>query len=318
MSPGAASMSRSAVPGTRRPADPPRDVWSVANDEPGIAELVARLTPLAPTLVVLEATGDLELPAAAALTVAHLPVALVTPWHVREFAGAGGQRARTDRLDAARLARCAQRVEPPVRPLPDAATQEVSAVLARRRQIPELLVAEHHRLRTARPVVRPRLEAQIALLRVDLTAVDGELAQQIEPRPIGRARDALLRSVPGVGPILATTLRAELPELGQGSGRTIAALVGGAPLNHDSGGRRGRATGATGDRGRSRAPVRAVRSRATLSAVQDTPVIRAVAQRPTAAGKPATVMLTAGRHKLPTILTAMLRHGEPWRTASVG
>ena len=301
-----------AVRGPQDPSSGPQATWSVSNDEAGIGQLVPRLRLLAPTLVVLEATGDLELPATAALVVADVRVAVVNPRHVRDFAGAVGQRAKTDALDAALLARFAEAVQPPVRPLPDAATQDLSAVLARRRQIQELLVAEQHRLRTARSVVRPRLAAHIAWLRDDLAAVDRELGERIRASPVWRERDTLLRSVPGVGPVLATTLLAELPELGQGSAKAIGALVGVAPLNHDSGGQRGRRVIWGG-----RASVRAVLYMATLSAVRYNPAIRAFSQRLTAAGKPAKVMLTACMHKLLTILHAMLRHGEPWRAPTV-
>ena len=300
----------------RRADDPPTDAraaWSVPHDEAGIAQLVARLTPLAPTLVVREATGGLELPVAAALTVANVPVAIVNPRQVKAFARVVGQHAKTDALDAALLARFAETIQPPVWPLPDAAAQELSAVLARRRQVQGMLIAEGNRLGSALPVVRPRLERHIAFLGEELAEVEQELAQQIRASPVWRERDALLRSVPGVGVVLATTLLAERPELGLLSHKAIGALVGVAPLNHDSGRQRGRRI-IWGGRSR----LRGVLYMAALVAVRCNPVIRAFAERLRAAGKPTKVVLTACMPKLLTILNAMLRHGEPWRTAPVG
>lgn len=250
---------------------PPRvdSAWSVANDEDGIAQLVARLQPLAPTLAVLEATGGLELPVAAALAVAGVPVAIVNPRQVTAFAQAIGQHAKTDALDAALLARFAETIQPPVRPIPSAAAQALSVVLARRHQVQGMLIAERNRLDSALPVVRPRLERHIAFLLEELTEVEQELARQIRASPVWRERDALLRSVPGVGVVLATTLLAELPELGRLSHKAIGALVGVAPLNHDRGGQRGRRV-IWGGRRR----LRGVRYMAALVAKRYTPVIR--------------------------------------------
>jgi len=285
------------------------DRWSVPHDEAGIAALVARLIPLAPTLVVLEATGGRELPVVAALAVAGVPVVAVNPRQVKAVGTAVGQLAKTDALDAALLARFAETVRPPVRPLPAAATQQLSALLTRRRQVQGMRVAEENRLETALPVVQPRLKRHIAVLAEELAELEQELARQIRASPVWRERDALLRSVPGVGVVLATTLLAELPELGLLSHKAIAALVGVAPLNHDSGGQRGRRV-VWGGRSR----LRAVLSMAALVAKRCNPVIRAFAERLQAAGKAKKVVITACLPKLLTILNAMLRHGEPWRT----
>ncbi len=302
------------------PADPttasltPPLTGAIANDEAGIAALVAHLTPRTADLVliVLEATGGLEHPVAAALSVVGLPVAIVNPRQVKDFARASGQRAKTDTLDAALLARFAAVMQPPARPVADAETQQLSAVLARRQQVLSMLVAEKQRRHTALPTVREGLIRHIRWLEDELAARDRELAELIQASPVWRERDALLRSVPGVGPALATTLLAGLPELGQGSAREIAALVGVAPLNCDSGTHRGQRR-IWGGRGH----IRMVLYMATLSAKRYNPAIRAFAQRLAATGKPTKVVLIACMHKLLTILNAMLRHGEPWRTVSV-
>ena len=282
----------------------------VANAAAGIAALVGWLTPAADrlVLVVLEATGGLEHPVAAALTIARHPVAIVTPRHVRDFARASGQRAKTDRLDAAVLARFAAVMRPPVRPVADAEAQVLTAVLARRQHLQTMLVGAKHRRQSALPAVRPGVTRHIAWLEDELKQVDHELGEQIQARPVWRERDALLQRVPGVGPGLARTLLAALPDLGLVSGKAIAALVGGAPLNCDSGTLRGQRHVGGG-----RGSVRAMLDMATLTAVRFTPVIAAFAERLRGRGTPWKVVLTAGRHKLLTILNAMVRHQQPWR-----
>lgn len=286
--------------------------WHVANDERGITDLVARRQPLAPVLVVLEATGGLEVPVAAALATAGLPVAVVNPRQVRDFAKAIGQLAKTDALDAALLARFAAVVQPEPRPLPDAATQALSALLARRRQVVAMLTAERQRLGTARPPVRGRVQAHIAWLEQELTDLDADLRQAIQASPVWRATEDLLRSVPGVGAVLATTLLAEVPELGRLNRKQIGALVGVAPLNCDSGAGRGKRVIWGG-----RAQVRAVLYMATLVAVRHNPVLRAFYQRLLAAGKPKKVALVAGMHKLLLLLNAIVRHQTPWVAPAV-
>ena len=251
------------------------------NDEAGIAQVVARLQPLHPTLVVLEATGGLEVPLAAALAAAGLPVAVVNPRQVRDFAKAVGQLAKTDALDAQLLARFAEVVRPAPRPLPDVEAQALSAVLARRQQVIAMLVAEQQRLPTTLPVLRPRVEAHIAWLRQERDELDRELRRQIRTSPAWREDDDLLQSVPGVGPVLATTLLAELPELGRLNRKQIAALVGVAPLNCESGILRGRRI-VWGGRSR----VRAALYTATLVAIRHNPIIRQFYDHVCAVGKP--------------------------------
>lgn len=304
-----------------RPRDPDADpalvAWAVANDDDGIAALVAALTPSPPTLIVLEATGGLEHPAAAALAVAKLPVAVVNPRHVRDFARADGHRAKTDALDAALLARFAAVMRPPARPVADAEAQLLGAVLARRRQVQAMLIAEKQRRHTALPAVRAGLQRHIAWLETELGEQDRELGELVRASPVWREQDALLRSVPGVGPGLARTLLADLPELGQVSGKAVAALVGVAPLTCDSGTvqrQRQRQRRVWGGRGQ----VRTVLYMATLSAVRFNPVIAAFAERLRGAGKAWKVVLTACMRKLLTILNAMVRHGEPWRAPAAG
>ena len=218
---------------------PDGDTWQAANDANGIAALVARLDHLRPALIVLEATGGYERTVTASLVAAGVPVAVVNPRQIRDFAKATGKLAKTDTLDARVLAHFAAAVQPAPRPLPDADTQALAAILARRRQLVAMLTAEHNRLHTAPTAIRERIGAHIVWLGEELKETDSELAQVIAADPIWRERDALLRSVPGVGPVLATTLLAERPRLGTVTRHQVAALAGVAPLNRDSGTRRG-------------------------------------------------------------------------------
>jgi transposase len=277
------------------------------NDPRGIAALLRTLQPLAPTLVVLEATGGLEIPVTAALADAGLPMAVVNPRQVRDFAKATGELAKTDRIDAGIIAHFAEAVRPRVRTLPDEQTQRVRALLVRRQQVLEMLVAEQNRLPRTHHQVRERLLAHITWLQHELDDLGQELKQEIQHSPVWRVQEQLLRSVPGVGPVLTTTLLTQLPELGQLNRKQIAALVGVAPLNDDSGKRRGRRVVWGG-----RAQVRSVLYMATLSATRFNPVIRAFYQRLRQAGKPFKVALTACMRKLLTILNAMMRNGTTW------
>ena len=277
------------------------------HDAAGIAQICGRLQVQAPVLVVLEATGGLELSLAAALAAAGLAVAVVNPRQVRDFARAVGQLAKTDALDAHLLARFAEVVRPEPRPLPDADAQNLSALLARRRQVIAMLVAEQQRLPTTPAALRPRVEAHIAWLRQERDALDRELRRQIRASPAWRADDDLLQSVPGIGPVVATTLIAELPELGRLNRKQIATLVGVAPLNCESGILRGRRIIWGG-----RARVRAALWMGTLVAVQRNPAIGAFYQRLVAAGRPKKVALTAAMHKLLLVLNALLRQRRPW------
>jgi transposase len=284
----------------------------VPNDEAGIAQLVARLQPLRPALVVLEATGGLEAPLAGALVAAGLAVVVVNPRQVRDFAKAVGQLAKTDALDAQLLARFAEVVRPAPRPLPDAEAQALSALLARRQQVIAMLVAEQQRLPTTLPALRPRVEAHIAWLRQERADLDRELRRRIRASPAWRGNDDLLQSVPGIGPVLATTLIAALPELGRLNRKQSAALVGVAPLNCESGILRGRRI-IWGGRGR----VRAALGMAARVAVQRNPVIRAFYARLLAAGKPKKVALTACMPKLLLTLNALLRQRVPWQAPTL-
>lgn len=289
---------------------PTAERWSLAYTEREVAGLVSRLTGLHPALVVLEATGGLEGPLVGALAAAGLPVVVVNPRQVRDFAKATGTLAKTDALDAAVLAHFAAAVRPTPRPLPDAATQTLAALVTRRRQLVEMLTAERNRLGSAPRVLRAEIQAHITWLTRRLARLDTDLGQAIRTSPVWRVQDDLLRSVPGVGPVLSATLLASLPELGTLNRKAIAALVGVAPLNRDSGTRQGRRRVSGG-----RAAVRAVLYMGTLVAVRHNPVLRAFYQRLRAAGKLPKVALTACMRKLLTILNAMLNHQTPWSPA---
>lgn len=281
--------------------------WQVANDERGIAELVTRLDQLGPALVVLEATGGMELPLVGALAAAGLPVVVINPRRAREFARATGRLAKTDAIDAQVLAQFAEAVRPELRPLPGAAAQGLSALMMRRRQLIEMLTAEKNRLRAAARAVRPSIQEHIAWLERRLADLDGDLNRTVRSSDIWREKDDLLQSAPGVGPVVSTTLLADLPELGILNRKEIAALVGVAPLNRDSGTLRGRRMVWGG-----RSKVRAALYMATLVATRRNPVIRAFYERLLAVGKPKKVALTACMRKLLTILNAIIRNRTPW------
>jgi transposase len=285
--------------------------WRVANDEAGVAAVVARVAPGGPALVVLEATGGLEAVVALELELAAGPVAVVNPRQVRDFARATGQLAKTDRLDARVLARFGEAVHPPARPLPDAQTRALRALVARRRQGQAMLVAERNRRGVALPAVRPAIDEVIALLRRQVADLDGELARALRASPLGRAEEALLRSVPGVGPVLAATLVAGLGELGTLDRKQVAALVGVAPLARESGKRAGKARIWGG-----RAQGRAALYMAPLSAVRHNPPLRARYARLRAANRPQKVALTACLRKRLVILNAMVRDGTRWDAAT--
>jgi len=286
---------------------PSGDAWQVTNDEPGLAELVERLKDLAPQLIVLEATGRLELPAVAALAAADLPVVVINPRQSRDFARALGQLAKTDTLDARGLALFAERVRPAVRPLRDAEAQALADLVVRRRQLVEMLVAEKNRLQRASTRVAKDIRRHIAFLEKQVGQLDDELQEAITASPVWLEKQQLLMSTPGVGPTLAATLLAHLPELGELNRRQIAALVGVAPLNRDSGRYRGQRT-IWGGRARVRAPL----YMAVLVAMRWNPVIQTFYQRLLAAGKKKKVALTACMRKLLTILNAMLKTKTAW------
>jgi transposase len=289
---------------------PSGERWTVANEEAAIHALVQALRPRAPTLVVLEATGGFEHAVVAALAAVGLPVVVANPRQVRDFARATGQLAKTDAIDAQILALFAERVRPEPRALPDEAVQALDALLTRRRQLLEMLVAEKNRLGFAQPPVRRGITQHIRWLERRLADVDHDLAEMIEASPVWRAKDDLLQSVPGVGPVLSRTLLGELPELGLLNRKQIAALVGVAPLARDSGTLRGKRLIWGG-----RAPIRTVLYMSALAGARHNPVLRAFYLRLRAAGKPAKVALTACMRKLLTILNAMVRSNTHWQQA---
>ena len=222
-----------------RPTD---ERWEVSHDDAGIRQLISKLKTLEPVMVLLEASGGLELPLVAALAAEAVPVVVVNPRQVRDFARATGKLAKTDSLDAAAIAHFAEAVRPPVRPLWDAETQALNSLAARRHQVMTMLVSEKNRLGTATVAVRPRIEAHIAWLERELDDLDKRLRQTLRQSPVWREKDDLLRTVPGVGEQLSLTLLAYLPELGTMDRRQVAALVGVAPYNRDSGTLRGKRT----------------------------------------------------------------------------
>jgi len=282
--------------------------WTVTNNPVGLAQLQERLQASAPSLIVLEATGGYEVAVVAALATAALPVVVLNARQVRDFARATGRLAKTDAIDAGVLAHFAEVVRPPVRPLPDTMTQSLQAWLLRRRQLVEMLLAEEQRRsRAPRPIQR-QIDQHVRWLRAQLGAVEKDLAQTLRESPVWREKDNLLRSVPGVGPVLTTTLLGDVPELGQLNRKQIAALIGVAPLNRDSGTYRGRRAVWGG-----RARVRATLYMATLTAARYNPVIRAFYERLVAAGKPKKVALTACMRKLLTILNAMIARRTAWK-----
>jgi transposase len=282
--------------------------WSVSNDHPGIEALIQKAKALRPTLIVLEATGGLETPVVGALAAARLQVVVVNPRQVRDFAKSMGILAKTDRIDARVLAQFGEAVKPEIRPLKDDKARELSALVARRRQLVEMLSAEKNRLTSAPEPVHPDIEEHIAWLEERIDNIDKDLRKVIRASPVWRAKDRLLRSVPGVGPVLSTTLVAGLPELGSLNRKQIAALVGVAPLNRDSGTFRGKRSIWGG-----RASLRAVLYMGTLVAVRFNPVIRTFYLRLCEAGKKPKVALTACMRKLLTILNAMAKNGQPWQ-----
>lgn len=282
-------------------------VSQVRNEASGIAELIGVLQEAAPTLIVLEATGAYHRNVTSALVTAGLPVAVVNPRQVRDFARSTGQLAKTDRLDAVLLARFAAVVRPTPRPVPSEATLELAALLERRRQLVEMLTAEKNRLAVARKPVRPSVQQIIRALEKALSSADEEIDRWIRQSPVWRAQEELLRSVPGVGPQTARLLIAALPELGRLTRREIAALVGVAPLACDSGTLRGRRRCWGG-----RSHVRAVLYMAALAAARFNPVLRSFYRRLRAAGKPVKVALTACMRRLITILNAMVKTQQHW------
>jgi len=295
---------RSSAPEGLPPAPRRR---GVPNDPRGRAALARSLRRVRPTLVVLEATGGWEVRVAEALAAAGLPVAILNPRHVRRFAQANGRLAKTDRIDAGVLAHFAEAIRPAPRPLPDAPLRALQSHVLRRQQLTQMITAERNRHALAPKDLRRGLSAHIRWLTRQREALDEKIAQAIRAHPAWCAQDRLLQSVPGVGKLLSATLTARLPELGTLSHKQIAALMGVAPFNRDSGTFRGERTCWGG-----RADVRAVLYMGALTATRCNPVIRAFYQRLLAAGKPKKVALVACMHKLLTILNAMVRDRRSW------
>lgn len=291
---------------------PTGEAFAAPRDAAGLEALCARLAALAPALVVLEATGGFEVTVAAALAAAKLPLAVVNPRQIRDFARATGRLAKTDKLDAAAIAHFAEAVKPQPRPLPDAAARALGELVTRRRQLIEMSVAERQR---ARQLTQRRLlkgvQRHLDMLQKELSALERDLDDAVRGSPAWRADEDLLTSAPGIGDITARTLLADVPELGKLDHKKIAALVGLAPFNHDSGQHRGRRSIWGG-----RASVRAVLYMATLTAIKHNPKIAAFHARLCAAGKPAKVAIVACMRKLLTILNAMLRDRRPWQQSA--
>lgn len=285
--------------------------WSVANNETGIEDLVKRLRPLRPQRVVLEATGGYQMLALGALGAAGLPVVAVNPRQTRYFAKGTGLLAKTDRIDAIALARFAEAIKPPIRPIPDAMAQELAALMTRRQQVVKMLTAEDNRRQIAPKRLQKELDKHLAWLEQALRRLDDELQKMIRKTPAWREKDDLLKSVKGIGPQTSALLIAELPELGQLNRHQIAKLAGVAPMNCDSGRYRGERHIQGG-----RTMVRSALYMATLTAIRCNPVIAAFYKALRANGKKFKVAITACMRKLLVRLNAMLRDRVPWREKS--
>jgi transposase len=290
---------------------PSAETFTATRDETGLASLVERLCAIAPALVVIEATGGYETVVASALAAARLPLAVVNPRRIRDFARATGKLAKTDALDAAAIAHFAEAVRPPVRPIQDEEAQALGERVARRRQIIEMMVAERNRRRhVTQTRIQGAIDRHLALLQTELSEIERDIDGAIRQSAAWQANADLLESVPGVGKATLRTLIAELPELGTLDRRKIAALAGLAPMNRDSGQRRGRRAIAGG-----RASVRAALYMAALVATRANPVIAAYHAKLRAAGKAHKQALTACMRKLLVILNAIIRDQKPWQTA---
>lgn len=284
------------------------DFWQVKNTPKGIETLVKGLQVQAPRLVVLESTGGYELPAAKALDVAGMAVAVVNPGRVRQFARSIGQLAKTDKIDARLLAIFAERVKPAPSHLPDEAEQQLMGLVRRRRQLLEMRTAEVNRQDSTLPDLQAQLKRHIEWLTKEIEALNQQIEEYIAEQPVWSQKDELLQSVPGVGKVLSHTLIAEVPELGQLDRKKIAALVGVAPMNRDSGSKRGKRSIRGG-----RPAVRSVLYMATLSALRHNPIIQCFYQRLLANGKEKMVAIVACMRKLLVILNAMARKQQAWQ-----
>jgi transposase len=283
----------------------------VARNARGLDELIARLREVSPHIVALEATGGFETVAAAALAGAKLPVVIVNPAQVRAFAKALGKRAKTDPIDAAVIAHFAEATKPQVRPLPDEATRLLADLVARRRQIIEMIGAEHQReQRMTIPRVKKSISRLLKALEKELASLDDDIDNAVRGSPAWREKENLLESVPGVGPVIARTLISELPELGTLGRKEIAALAGLAPFTRQSGKWRGKSFIGGG-----RTAVRCALFMGAMVAKQHNPILKAFFDRLVAAGKPKMVALIAVARKLLTMLNAIIRDNRPWQIA---
>jgi transposase len=289
---------------------PGDEAFSVSRDAAGLEELVARLAPMTVATIAVEATGGFETVVAASLAAAGLPVVVVNPAQVRAFAQAVGQRAKTDPIDAAMIARFVVATNPEIRPLPDAETQALADLVTRRRQIIQMIVAEKQRQKRAPRRTGKSIARLLKALEKELTSLDQDIDGAVRGSPAWREKENLLASVPGIGPVIARTLLADLPELGTLDRRQIAALVGLAPWTRQSGQWRGRSFIGGG-----RSSVRAALFPGAMAAARHNPQLRDFHQRLIAAGKPKMVALIAVARKLLTILNAILRDNRPWKSA---
>jgi len=281
--------------------------WSCPRDETEYPALIERLLKLRPTVIVLEATGGLEVPVVTALVLAGLPAVVVNPRQARDFAKAIGRLAKTDTIDADVLAQFGEAIRPEPRAIKDLSSQELSAIIARRRQLVDMLTAEKNRLSSASSCIRSNIQQHIDWLKSQIDDVEKNMVSLLHDNKVWRDKDDLLRSVPGVGPILSRTLIADLPELGTIKIRSLAALTGVAPLNRDSGQFRG-----TRHVWGGRSQVRSVLYMATLAACRYNPVIREFYTRLIQKGKKRKIAIVACMHKLLTILNAIVSSGTPW------
>jgi transposase len=288
---------------------PTHEAFAVDRDAAGIEAAIDRLAPLRPQIVAVEATGGFETVVAASLTAAGLPLVVVNPAQIRAFAQALGKRAKTDPIDAAVIAQFVVATNPEVRPLPDVETRALADLVARRRQIIQMIVAERQREKRAAARTRRSIARLIKVLEKELTSVDQDIDDAVRGSPIWREKEDLLSSVPGVGPVIARTIIAELPELGTLDRRQVAALTGLAPWTRQSGQWRGRTFIGGG-----RVAVRSAIFMGAMVAVRFNPQLKAFHQRLAAAGKPKMVALVAVARKLITILNAILRDRRPWQT----
>ncbi len=286
---------------------PTGEAWRVANDPDGVQRLAERLASLGPQRIVLEATGGYERLAVGALRAAGLPAVLVNPGRVRYHARAMGQLAKTDRIDASVIAHFAAAVRPEVRPLPDEAQQRLAGALTRRQQLVQMLTAEKNHKGTAHSRMLPGIQAHIASLQEQIAAVEQDIDQQIQDHTLWREKREILESFPGIGRVSAVALVSDVPELGQLNRKQISALIGLAPLNNDSGRRRGQRSVWGG-----RARVRSILYMAAMCAIRHNPVIKAFYERLLRAGKKHIVALVACMHKMLIILNAMVRTRTPW------